>query len=56
MLAAIRSLAEHQVYLSVLDPLLPVKTQARNQVYRSVARADRENRVHFRLIDPSAGF
>ena len=56
VLAAIRSLAEHQGYLSVLDPLLPVKTQARNQVYRSVARADRENRVHFSLIDPSAGF
>lgn len=49
--AAIRSLAEHQVYLSVLDPATPVKTQARQQVYRSVARTREDNRVHFRLLN-----
>ncbi|HHT12620.1 MAG TPA: PIG-L family deacetylase [Propionibacterium sp.] len=51
--AAIRALAEHQVYLSVLDPATPVKTQARAQVYRSVARSREDNRVHFRLMDQS---
>lgn len=49
--AAIRSLAEHQVYLSALDPATPVKTQARQQVYRSVARTREDNRVHFRLLN-----
>lgn len=48
--AAIRSLAEHQVYLAVLDPLTPVKTQARAQVHRSVDRQHSENRVHFTLL------
>ncbi|MDO5676022.1 MAG: PIG-L family deacetylase [Propionibacteriaceae bacterium] len=48
--AAIRSLAEHQMYLAVLDPATPVKTQARAQIYRSVARNGVDNRVHFRLI------
>lgn len=51
--AAIRALAEHQVYLSVLDPATPVKTQARAQVYRSVARSREDNRVHFRLMNQS---
>lgn len=49
--AAIRALAEHQVYLSVLDPATPVKSQARAQVYRSVARRRDDNRVHFRLMN-----
>lgn len=49
--AAIRSLAEHQVYLAVLNPALPVKTQARQQVYSMVARSGVDNRVHFRLLD-----
>ena len=51
--AAIRALAEHQVYLSVRDPATPVKTQARAQVYRSVARSREDNRVHFRLMNQS---
>ena len=50
---AVESLAEHRQYLSVLDPATPVKTQARAQVYRSVARSREDNRVHFRLMNQS---
>ncbi|GAA4896472.1 PIG-L family deacetylase [Tessaracoccus lubricantis] len=48
--AAIRSLAEHQVYLAVLDPTTPVRAQARAVVYRSITRADRDSRVGFTLV------
>ncbi|WP_074436942.1 PIG-L deacetylase family protein [Tessaracoccus massiliensis] len=48
--AAVRSFAEHDVYLAVLDPETPVKAQARAQVYSSIERSDREIRVNFRLL------
>lgn len=49
--AAINSLAEHEVYLSVLDPKTPVMSQARAQVYRSIARDGHDIRVGLRLIN-----
>ena len=49
--AAINSLAEHEVYLSVLDPKTPVMSQARAQVYRSIARDAHDIRVGLRLIN-----
>lgn len=52
--AAVDSLAEHRVYLSVLDPQTPVLIQARNQIYRSVARDAYENKVHFTQVDAPA--
>lgn len=53
--AAMRALAEHQVYLAVLDPSTPVHAQARAQVYSTVARHDRQNRLGFRLISAPGG-
>lgn len=48
--AAVASLAEHDVYLRVLDPSTPVEVQAREQVYRSVIREGEATRVGLRLI------
>lgn len=52
--AAIYSLAEHEVYLRVLEPTTPVAAQARAQVYRSIARDQGWIRVGFRLISQPA--
>ena len=48
--AAIASLAEHEVYLRVLEPNTPVAAQARAQVYRSISRDQGWIRVGLRLI------
>lgn len=50
VLAAIRSLSEHEVYLRVLDPETPVPAQARAQVDRSIIRDGDRIRVGLRLI------
>ncbi|WP_226997252.1 hypothetical protein [Tessaracoccus aquimaris] len=52
--AAIDSLAEHEVYLRVLDPTTPVAAQARAQVYRSISRDQGWIRVGLRLISRPA--
>ena len=48
--AAIESLAEHEVYLRVLDPSIPVAKQARERVLSSVIRDGATIRVGLRLI------
>ncbi|MBB1509610.1 PIG-L deacetylase family protein [Tessaracoccus sp. MC1756] len=52
--AAVRSLAEHQVYLAVLDPTTDVWSQAEAVVNRSIDTAHGDNRVQFRLVSAPA--